>query len=90
MFGGRKVGRKDLKEPPTAVGGIECSRGAQVGRKDLKEPPTAVGGIKCSGGPQVGRKDLKRTTNCRWWDLDSSPELDLVQTPSLRFFASPE
>jgi hypothetical protein len=38
-------GRKDLKHPPTAVGGIR--------RKDLKHPPTAVGGIR--------RKDLKHS-----------------------------
>jgi len=36
--------RKDLKKPPTAVGGIVggCVSGVEG---DLKEPPTAVGGI---------------------------------------------
>jgi len=34
----------DLKDPPTAVGGIRIYFEI-VCRKDLKDPPTAVGGI---------------------------------------------
>ena len=37
--------RKDLNNPPTAVGGIWSSRYMTPYRKDLKNPPTAVGGI---------------------------------------------
>src|SRR5215813_5947279 len=37
--------RKDLNEPPTAVGGICRQRALAASRKNLNEPPTAVGGI---------------------------------------------
>ena len=43
------LSRMDLKEPPTAVGGIvrqDLEMGfSGLSRMDLKEPPTAVGGI---------------------------------------------
>jgi len=37
--------RKDLNNPPTAVGGIEKRAHAVLSRNDLNDPPTAVGGI---------------------------------------------
>jgi len=42
----------DLKNPPTAVGGIQ-SRAAALCRPNLKHPPTSVGGILCALTNQV-------------------------------------
>jgi len=47
------MNRSDLKDPPTAVGGIENALGARSDRKDLNNPPTAVGGIENALGCKV-------------------------------------
>ena len=39
------MNRLDLKDPPTAVGGIGTQFEGLSSRGDLKDPPTAVGGI---------------------------------------------
>jgi hypothetical protein len=49
------VSRRELKKPPTAVGGI-ASAGGVGSRRDLKKPPTAVGGINS----RVPRWELKK------------------------------
>jgi len=46
--------RKDLNNPPTAVGGIRRYLERAVCRKDLNDPPTAVGGIRRCVKPVLG------------------------------------
>jgi hypothetical protein len=41
----RECLRKDLNNPPTAVGGISKVLSGDLYRKDLKNPPTTMGGI---------------------------------------------
>jgi hypothetical protein len=41
--------RKDLNNPPTAVGGILPKSNRRLSRKDLNNPPTSVGGISSFG-----------------------------------------
>ena len=47
---------RDLKYPPTAVGGINVPF-RNISRKDLNHPPTAVGGINVPFR-NISRKDL--------------------------------
>jgi hypothetical protein len=49
--------RKDLNDPPTAVGGIKKASREVGCRKDLNDPPTAVGGIE----KLLGRWVVERT-----------------------------
>jgi len=52
---------KDLKYPPTAVGGIKFNWEGSS-RKDLNEPPTAVGGIQRTTTACAGSlHELKRS-----------------------------
>ena len=51
------VGRRHLKHPPTAVGGIMAAEG-WVGRRHLKHPPTPVGGIRSSARPFLLRSSV--------------------------------
>ena len=44
--GAEAASRRDLNNPPTAVGGIESFFARFFFRLDLNDPPTAVGGIR--------------------------------------------
>ena len=63
--------RKDLNNPPTAVGGIKNDRVGLGNRKDLNNPPTAVGGISDFATPSAQKT------------IDTQPE-PILKLSSLR------